>query len=119
MTKVKIRNLKINTIIGVNSWERENKQQVFLTLKIYFDDSKASKSDSINDTIDYDLLSKNIVSGVESTEFYLIEALSEYILGIIKENPNILKAKICLTKPEALQKADSVSIRKLFDRSKK
>ena len=50
MDKVFIKDLEIETIIGIFGWEREVKQIVKISLEMSFDISKAGKSDPVSYT---------------------------------------------------------------------
>ncbi len=106
----RIKNLRIRTIIGIFNWERSNKQDVVFNIELEFNGRKATKSDNIEDTVDYKTLTKRIVSEVEQSQFYLLEKLADHVLKIIMENPNVLRAIVEVDKPHALRFADSVSI---------
>ena len=47
MDKIFIRDLEIETVIGVYEWEREIKQLVSVSLEMVFDTKKAGKSDKL------------------------------------------------------------------------
>ena len=49
MDKVFIKNLQVETIIGIFEWEREVRQVVSIDLEMEFDNKKAAKSDDIKD----------------------------------------------------------------------
>ena len=79
-----IKDLRVQTIIGIFGWEREVRQEVSIDLEISFDCKKAAKTDSIEDTIDYKKITKNIIKFVEGSSFQLQESLAE---GIAKAHP--------------------------------
>lgn len=110
MATIRITNLKLKAIIGTNEGERENPQDVVINIKITFDATKASASDDIKDTVDYNTITQNIIREVESSSFYLIEKLAKRILDIVLSNPLVQDAQIRVDKPLALRLADSVSI---------
>ena len=79
-----IKDLRVQTIIGIFGWEREVRQEVSIDLEISFDCKKAAKTDSIEDTIDYKKITKSIIKFVEESSFQLQESLAE---GIAKAHP--------------------------------
>jgi D-erythro-7,8-dihydroneopterin triphosphate epimerase len=107
---IKIKNLRLRTIIGVNEWEREHKQDVIINAKVEFDGRKAAATDDIAMTFNYKSMTKKIIQLVESSQFFLIERLADAILQIIMDNPIVERAEVELDKPEALRFSDSVSI---------
>jgi len=110
MAIIRITNLKLRTIIGINAWERKKKQTVLINVTIHFDASKSAKTDHINDTIDYKTLSKQIIKAVTSSKCYLLEKLCQMVLDIVMEDPNVSEAFIRIDKPGALRFAESVSV---------
>ncbi len=108
--KIIIRNLHCRCIIGMNDWERREKQDVVLNIILWIDLSKACRTDSIEDTMDYKELKKQILRKVESSSFSLIERLAALIVDICLERPQVQKVKVTLDKPGALRFADSVAV---------
>ena len=107
---IKIKNLKMQALIGTNDWEREEKQEVIINAQFEFDGSRVSVTDNLNDSIDYKALNKKIISFVESSKFYTLEELTSSVLKLVMEDKKILKAKIEIDKPHSLRETDSVSI---------
>jgi dihydroneopterin aldolase len=85
MDIVYIEQLEIETIIGINDWERKVRQKVCIDLEMAFDIRKAGITDNIEDTLNYKLVAKRIIQFVESSQFMLIEALAENIASIVRE----------------------------------
>ncbi len=110
MATIRITNLKLKTIIGVNDWERHTKQKIIINIKIDFNAAKASRSDNIKDTLDYKALTKKIIKTVESSQFFLLEKLAQTILNLVLESPLVKEAHVRVDKPLALRFADSVSV---------
>ena len=52
-----LRDLKIETIVGIYDWERKIKQTVILDLEMATDVKKAASSDKIEDALDYKAVS--------------------------------------------------------------
>jgi len=77
MDIIYLRNLKIETVIGIYDWEREIKQTVVLDLEMGTDIRKAAVTDRIEDTLDYKSVAKQVISFVETSEYQLVETLIE------------------------------------------
>ena len=107
---IKIKNLRIQTLVGINGWEREEKQDVVINAEIKFDGTKVSKTDDVNDTVNYRTITKRIIQIVEASNFFSLEKLADTVLKTIMKDKNVLKAKVEVDKPYALRFADSVSI---------
>ena len=110
MATIRITDLTLEAIIGINSWERTTKQEVIINITLDFDSSKAAKSDNIKDTLDYKDLKKSIMTLVESSKFMLLERLVERVLDLIMKDPKVTHATVRIDKPRALRFAKSVSI---------
>lgn len=108
---IQIKNLKIGTIIGIYDWEKEKKQDVIINTEIEFDGTQAGTSDDIRDTVDYDVITKNIIKMVENNQFNLVEKIVHETLNLIMENTRIRRACVEVDKPGALENAESVSIK--------
>ncbi len=110
MEKIYIEGLLLRTIIGIHPHEREEKQDIIVSLEIWADLKKAMEDDSIEDTIDYRALKKNIIKEVEKTNFYLIEALANFIGNLVLKEEKVLKVKVKVEKPGALRFAKTVGV---------
>jgi 2-amino-4-hydroxy-6-hydroxymethyldihydropteridine diphosphokinase len=108
--RIKIKDLLLRTIIGVNDWERREKQDVIINVEIFCDLKKPSETDNISDTLDYKELKKRIVSIVENSSFYLVEALAGKIANLCINYPGVKKVCVEVDKPGALRFARSVSV---------
>lgn len=110
MDKVFIKDLEIETIIGIFGWEREVKQIVRISLEMEFDISKAGKTDKIEDALDYKKIGKSIIRLVEDSSFFLVEKLAEEIAKLVLKNKEIENLKLILEKPGAMRGSKSVGV---------
>ena len=105
-----IKNLTVTCIIGVNPYEREHKQEIRMQLFLWTDIAKASRSDNLEDALDYSTIYKEVVKRVEHSRFYLIERLAYEVATICLQHPLTRKVKVVLEKIEVLEKAESAGI---------
>jgi|TARA_B100002003_G_C14156329_1_gene556807 dihydroneopterin aldolase len=110
MDIVYIEQLEIETIIGINDWERKVRQKVCIDLEMAFDIRKAGITDNIEDTLNYKLVAKRIIQFVESSQFMLIEALAENIASIVREEFQVPWLKLTLGKPGAVNGSRDVGV---------
>jgi len=110
MDIVYIRDLRIETIIGIYDWERETRQTVSLDLEMGTDISKAAESDSIEDTLDYKSVAKRLIQFVGDSEFQLVEAMAESIAGIVLNEFDVPWMKLRLSKPGAVTGSRDVGV---------
>ena|SRR3989338_7740944 len=109
MGTIRIEDLKLRAIIGINDWERKKKQDIIINITIQFDSKKASRSDSIKDTIDYKKITKAVIKKVEPSKFFLLEKLAKLITDIVMAEPLADEVTVKINKPHALRFAESVS----------
>ena len=110
MAKIKIKDLKLRTILGIEDWERKTKQDIIINIKIEFDGLKAAESDDLNDTVDYKAMKLNIIKMVEKSDFFLVEKLAAEVLKICMSDKLVQKGSVEIDKPHALRFAESVSV---------
>ncbi len=83
MDIIYLKDLRIETIIGIYDWERRTKQTVILDVEMATDIKKAAQSDDIADTLNYKAVAKRLISFVEESEFELVETLAERVAEIL------------------------------------
>jgi len=110
MDIVFIRDLQIETVIGIYDWERKIRQTISLDLEMAADISKAAKSDNIDDTLSYKTVAKRLIDFVEQSEFELVEALAEEICDIVRAEFDVPWVKLTLNKPGAVRGSKSVGV---------
>jgi D-erythro-7,8-dihydroneopterin triphosphate epimerase len=107
---IRIKNLRLRAIIGVNEWERKERQAVIVNAELEFDGSAAVVSDALADTIDYRTISRRIIEFTEESSYELIEALAGNLLQVCFEDPRVFRARVEVDKPNAIRSADSTSV---------
>jgi D-erythro-7,8-dihydroneopterin triphosphate epimerase len=110
MDRIIISDLGLRCIIGIYPEERREKQDVVINISMYADLSKPGKSDTFEDTIDYKAIKKQIVGLVESSQFFLVEALAEAISRICLAHPAVEQVVVRVDKPGALRFARSAGV---------
>lgn len=110
MDIVYIRDLKIDTVIGIFDWERRIRQTVSIDLEMASDIRPAAASDDIKDALDYKAVSKRIIAFVTASEFMLVEKLSEEVAAIVLNEFNVPWLRLRLSKPGAIRGAQDVGI---------
>ena len=110
MDTVFIRQLRIDTCIGVYAWERRIRQVVIFNIEMASDIRLAAASDAIADTLDYKAVAKRLVDFVRSSEYQLVETLAESCAKLIMEEFSVSWVKIELNKTGALRQAGDVGV---------
>ena len=107
---VYIRDLRIDTIIGIYDWEREVRQTISLDLEMAHDIRKAAETDDIQYALDYKSVAKRLIAFVEGSEFLLVESMAEQIAGIVREEFGVPWLRLRLSKPGAVRGSKDVGI---------
>jgi FolB domain-containing protein len=110
LDKILIKDLRLRCIIGVNDWERKEKQDVTINVVIWSNLTEASKTDDIHRTIDYKEIAKDIMTLVEKSEFLLVETLAERIAQACLQHEKVKKVRVTVEKPGALRFARNVGV---------
>lgn len=110
MDIVYIRDLKIDTVIGIFEWERRIRQTVSIDLEMAFDIRPAAASDNIADALDYKAVAKRLIGFVETSEFLLVETLAEKVAAIVREEFGVRWLRLRLSKPGAVRGAQDVGV---------
>ncbi len=107
---IRIKNLRLRTLIGINEWEKKVEQDVVINIEIMFDGTNAARTDKIDDAINYRTITKKIIKEVVESRFSLLESLAQHLVDIVMEDSRIRKATVEIDKPHALRYTDSVSV---------
>ncbi|HEY6008569.1 MAG TPA: dihydroneopterin aldolase [Geobacteraceae bacterium] len=109
--EIRIDDLHLRTIIGINGEERHERQDVLVSLVLRVDARRAGETDDIADApVNYRTLTKRVIAAVEASEFYLVERLASVIAALCLEEPGVATVRVTVAKPGALRFARSVGI---------
>lgn len=107
---VYIRDLRIDTTIGIYDWEREVRQTVSLDLEMATDIAAAAATDDIQYALNYKAVAKRIIAHVETSGCLLVERLAEEIASLVLAEFPVPWLRLRLSKPGALRGARDVGI---------
>jgi len=110
MDIVYIRDLRIETIIGIYQWEREVKQTVSFDLEMAHVIRKAAATDDIAFALNYKSIAKRLIKFIEESEFLLVERMAEEVAGIVMNEFNVPWLRLRVSKPGALRGSQDVGI---------
>lgn len=110
MDYIYIRNLKVDTLIGVQPNERRKKRKVRINIKIGCDLRKAGVSDDLRDTVDYKTIEDKVIAVTSNNEYYLIERMAEVIAEICLETIGVEEVKVSVEKAGTLDHAKSAMV---------
>ena len=110
MDIIYLKDLRIDTIVGIYEWERRTLQTVILDIEMGADISKAARSDAIEDTLNYKAVAKRIISFVESSDCQLIETLAERVADILLREFKVPWLRLSLNKQGAVRGVRDVGV---------
>ena len=110
MDKIFIHALKSETIIGIYDWERQVRQTVLIDLEFSADIRRAALTDSIDDTLNYKRVAKQVLGFVETSQFQLVETLAEHIAMLVLEEFGVGWVRIVVSKPGAVRSSRDVGV---------
>lgn len=111
MDIVFIRDLQVETVIGIYDWERKIRQVISIDLDMATDIKKAARSDQIEDTLNYKAVAKRLIAFIEKSEFQLVETLAEKICDIVMSEFDVPWVSLILNKPGAVSGSRSVGVK--------
>lgn len=110
MDIVYIRELRIETVIGIYEWERRIRQSVVLDLEMAADIARAAATDNIADALNYKAVAKRVIAFVEASQFQLVETLAERVAEIVLEEFGVPWLRLRVNKEGALRGARDVGV---------
>ena len=105
-----LRELKVETLIGVYEWEKRVPQTLQLDLEIVLPSSRACQTDNISDALDYSQVAQHIQTVLSEGHFSLLETLAEHIAQIILKDFNAPWVKVSVAKLQAIRNCKMVGV---------
>ncbi|KQO30602.1 dihydroneopterin triphosphate 2'-epimerase [Pseudomonas chengduensis] len=110
MARIRVKDLRLRTYIGIKEEEINNKQDVLINLTILYPSVDAVEVNDIEHALNYRTITKAIIAHVEGNRFALLERLTQEILDLVMTHQAVRYAEVEVDKPHALRFAESVSI---------
>jgi len=105
-----VRDLRIETVIGIYDWERNIKQEVSLDLEMNTDVARAAATDRIEDALNYKSVVKRLIGFVGESQFQLVETLAERCAEIVRQEFGVRWVRLSVNKVGALSGARDVGV---------
>ncbi|MCO6504047.1 MAG: dihydroneopterin aldolase [Snodgrassella sp.] len=102
--------LKVETLIGVYEWERQQQQGLVLDIDICTDFQQATLNDDIETTIHYAQVAEDIRTALAQQSFLLLETLAEYVAQLILTSYPASSVKVRVVKPGILAGVQQVGV---------
>lgn len=110
MDIIYLRDLRIDTVIGVYEWERRIRQTLSLDLEMGADIRRAAASDDIDHTLNYKAVAKRLIALVSESRFELVEKLAEEAARVVVTEFDVPWLRLSVNKPGAVRGAQGVGV---------
>ncbi|MGS2717133.1 dihydroneopterin aldolase [Eionea flava] len=110
MDTVIIRDLTLETIVGLYPWERAVKQRLCIDVDMATDIRQAAENDDLQYTIDYSAVCSSIAALADKGQYRLIETLAENIADMIQQQYTVAWVKVAVKKLDVMTNVNCVGI---------
>ncbi|HLG52573.1 MAG TPA: dihydroneopterin aldolase [Steroidobacteraceae bacterium] len=110
MDKIFLTALSTEAVIGIFDWEREIRQRIEIDLEMSVDLAAATKRDSIEDTLNYKSVAKQVLALVEASRFRLVETLAEHVACLVLTEFPVERVRVTVHKPGAIRHSRDVGV---------
>lgn len=110
MDVVRIKGLRVETVVGVHAWERKLPRPVVIDLELATDVARAARTDQLQDAVDYHAVAQSVIACVAGAQPQLIETLAQRIADQLMRDFGVAWLKLELHKPGAVAGASDVSV---------
>ena len=110
MARIRIKNLRLRTYIGINEDEIRNKQDILINVTLFYPAEDAVQINDISHALNYRSITKEIIQYVEENRFALLERLTQDVLDCVMRHNQVRYAEVEVDKPHALRFSESVSV---------
>lgn len=90
---------------GANPGERDRPQPFHIDLALDLDLSQASRSDALEDTVDYSRIYADVIEIVERRSYALLERLGSDVLDMVMADDRVARCEVTIAKPQLLDGA--------------
>lgn len=110
MDIVFIKQLAVDTVIGVYDWEKQIKQRLLLDLELSCDLTHAGHSDELRHTLDYAVISERVIALITAQPLELIESVAERVAHMLLSEFATAQVRVTVYKPGAVPAAQTVGV---------
>lgn len=105
-----LRDLNIQTVVGIWAWERKIRQTVSIDIEMGTDVRRAAAADHIDAALNYKAVAKRVQEFVGESSFQLVETLAEKIAALVLEEFDVPWIEVRVNKPGAIRGARDVGV---------
>jgi len=114
---IRVRDLKIPTIIGVYDQERVTEQVLIWNLELKIRENAIFMSDHLCDTVDYGAVARRLSAFVKAQKSHLLEHLAQLaVREVFEVDERIYKVCLEIFKPGCIADAEGAVIRMSFSK---
>ncbi|HZZ93367.1 MAG TPA: dihydroneopterin aldolase [Usitatibacter sp.] len=85
MDTIFIREFRVDAWVGIYEWEKQRAQTLEMDIEIGIPGNAVGRTDHIHDTVHYGDVVERIKRDLAERKFRLLEALAEYVCGVITQ----------------------------------
>lgn len=112
MDEIFIQGLRVDTVIGCFTWERQITQPLSLDMDIRTCLKKVADSDELDDTLNYALICEIATQTIQQAQPKMLEHAAQLVMQqLFSRFEAIESIKIAIHKPAIIAKAQAVGIR--------
>ena len=110
MDTIFIKQLQVDTVIGVYDWEKTIQQRLLLDIELSCDIQAAAQHDDIRQTLDYAVIARRVTEVITAAPLELIETVAEKVAALLLAEFASSEVRVTVYKPDALQQAMTVGV---------
>lgn len=107
---VEILDLRTRAFVGINDWEKEERQDILVSIWLTCDTRKAAGSDDIADAVNYRDVAKRVLDLAEGGRFALVERLADEIARFCCRDFRVECVRVRVEKPGAVRHSRTVGV---------
>jgi dihydroneopterin aldolase/2-amino-4-hydroxy-6-hydroxymethyldihydropteridine diphosphokinase/dihydropteroate synthase len=108
--EVFIRNLSLTCYIGVNAFEKAEKQRVIVTIILLFTPSLNDPKDSVPQKNNYRTVAHKVAEFIEQSKYETLEMMVNDVCNVILFDCEVEKVNVTIEKPSAITFAKSAGV---------
>jgi dihydroneopterin aldolase len=109
-TKIVIRNLRADMLIGVLEHEKKKKQPVLINIEALIDENPDWQADNIDKTVSYDPIVSGTRQLVAGGHIHLVETLAEHIAQLCLRDIRVREVTVRVEKTTIYDDVEAVGV---------
>jgi len=93
-----ISDLAVQCRLGVDDWEQEKPQAIWIDLELAIDAARAARRDDVREAVDYARLVASVKQLAQSRPFRLVETLAESIASLVLDECGVARVRVRVKK---------------------